>query len=87
MIASIAVEDIYIVYLVKIMFLSICTENTCYTWVKARSEKRCDTSLFKSLSSSNLSLENYCISLIDSVIADAGAASMITYVMFPLSIS
>ena len=56
MIASVTVEDIYIVYFVKIMLLSICTENTCYTWVKARSEKRCDTSLFKSLSISPLPL-------------------------------
>ena len=46
-IAAVAVEDIDVVYLIKVMLLCIGAEHTRYTGVKSASEKRCDARLFK----------------------------------------
>ena len=53
-VAAVAVENVDIVYLVKVVLLSVCTENACNTGVKARTEQRCYACLFKALSVSPL---------------------------------
>ena len=49
MIPSVAVQNIYGMYLIKIMLQGIGREHTCDSRIKAASQKGCNTSLFKPL--------------------------------------